>query len=220
MKNTKRFVGITVALALVSVMLIAGCATTGSDRSADTSDTMGEVEEDIRLLVMELTATNSALASLVNPLQDDLTTAYDVFSDSHAELENAADQFVARSDQMGVEGREYFTEWRIQGDQYENPQIRALSEQRRSELGVVYAQIADSSVGIQGELKQYVSNVKEVDTYFSNDLTRAGVTAMNPFANQTILDGFRLSVKLENLLESVTAVRAELSPGETAVASN
>ncbi|TVQ21825.1 MAG: hypothetical protein EA382_13020 [Spirochaetaceae bacterium] len=213
---TKRLVGIAASFALVSVLLIAGCATTtGSDRSAAASVTMAQVEDDIRLLVMELTATNSALASLVNPLQSDLTTAYGVFSDGHAGLEKASDQFVVRSDQMGTEGREYFNEWRIQGNKYENPQIQALSEQRRSELSEVYAQIADSSVGIQGELKQYVSNVKEVKTYFSTDLTARGVTAMSPFANRTIIDGFNLSVKLDNLLKSVAEVRAELSPGDT-----
>jgi len=218
MKNTKGFVGITVALALMSVLLIAGCATTGSDRSAAASDTMGEVEEDIRVLVMELTATNSALASLVNPLQDDLTTAYDVFSGSHSELEDASSRFIKRSDRMGVEGREYFNEWRIEGDTYENPQIQALSEQRRSELSALYAEIAASSVGINGELKKYVSDVQDVDTYFSTDLTPGGVSAMSPIADQTILDGFRLTVKLDDLLKSVEAVRVELSPGETVAA--
>jgi hypothetical protein len=218
MRNTRGFVGITVALALVSVLLIAGCATTGSERSAAASVTMAEVEEDIRLLVMELTATNSALASVVNPLQDDLTTAYDVFSGSHSDLENASDRFIERSNKMGVEGREYFAEWRIEDDTYENPKIQALSEQRRSELSALYAEIAASSVGVNGELEQYVSDVKEVDTYFSTDLTPGGVTAMRPIADQTILDGFRLTVKLDDLLKSVEAVRAELSPGETAAA--
>jgi hypothetical protein len=209
--------GITVIFALVIVLLVTGCfTTTGTERSTAARVTMVDVEEDIRLLLLELSATNSALASLVNPLQNDLATSYEVFVDGNDELEKASTRFIDRSNKMNAEGREYFNEWRKQGDNYTNPKIQELSEQRRSDLGVVYGQIADASVGIEGELKQYVTNVQEVETYFSTDLTTEGVAAISPFANQTILDGFRLSTKLRELLESVEMVRAELSPGETA----
>ncbi len=212
-------VGITAVVVLASVLLIAGCATTtGSDRSAAASVTMEEVEDEIRLLVLEVTATNSALASLVNPLQDDLRTAYEVFSVGNVALAVAVDRFMTRSSQMAAEGREYFEEWRIQGKTYKNPKIQELSEQRQSELGEVYTQIADTSVGIQGELKEYLANVQEIETYFSTDLTTKGVTAINPFANRTIIEGFSLSVKLRDLLGIVEEVREELSPGETAEA--
>ena len=71
-------------------------------------------------------------------------------------------------------------------------------------------------MGIEGELKQYVSNVQEVEIYFSTDLTPGGVAAISPFANRTFLDGTHLSMKLREMLESVKTARVELSPDETA----
>jgi len=210
-------VGITAIVVLASVLLVAaGCATkTGSDRSAAASLTMAKVEEDISVLVLELTTTNSALASLVNPLQDDLTTSYGVFSDSIGALEDASDDFIEQAIKMGAEGKEYFEEWQIQGSKYKNPQIQALSAQRQAELGESYTEISALSVAIQGELVDYVTKVKEIKTYFSTDLTVGGVSAMNPFTDQAVLDGFSLSVKLRDMLDSVSKIRAELSPGET-----
>ena len=215
----KRIMGIAVITAVVAVLLLAGCATskTGTDRMSTTNVTMVEVEEDIRLLLLELTATNSALASLVNPLQNDITTAFNVYSDGIESLKKASSVFIAKSAKMGSEGRDYFNEWRIQGKTYTNPQIQKLSEQRRSELGVVYTQIADSSVGLEGDLKKYVLNVEELKKYFSNDLTAKGVTSINPFANRTIIEGFDLSVQLRNLLETVSMARAELSTGKIVI---
>ena len=179
--------------------------------------TVEQVEEDITLLLLELSTTNSALASMVNPLQDDLATAYDLFSESSKSLEDASERFIAMSRKMEVEGKEFASEWEIEDDTYENPEIQKLSEKRRSDLGLVYAKIADSRVGIQGDLKQYVSNVQEVEIYFSTDLTTGGVAAITSFVNRTFLDGSNLSMKLREMLESVKIVRFELS-GETAAA--
>jgi hypothetical protein len=116
---------------------------------------------------------------------------------------------------MGAQGREYFVEWNVQDNTYANPQIRELSEQNRSELSLLYARIAESSVGIEGDLSEYVSDAQEVDIYFSQDLNARSIIAISTIVNRTILDGSQLSKKLRELLRTVEIARVNLSPLET-----
>ena len=215
-KNNGNRISMTIITLVISLIFIAGCATTsGTERNVAAAVTMVQVEEDIKVLLLELSATNSALASIVNPLQDEIETAYGIFVEGTDPLEAASEQFITQSREMSSQGRAYFAEWRIDGDTYSNPQIRELSEQLRSDLSQQYIKISESSVGIEGELREYVSNINQIQVYFSNDLTVRGITAISPIANRTILDGFELSVKLRDLLESVEIARGVLSPNST-----
>ncbi|GAB6091514.1 hypothetical protein [Spirochaeta dissipatitropha] len=215
MKSMKQSAFAAIA-ALLGLVLIAGCTTTsGTDRNKAAVVTMVQVEEDIKLLLFEVSITNSVLASIVNPLQDDLNVSFEVFTDGIESLDSASDRFISRSRKMETQGREYFAEWRKQGDTFENRQIRELNEQHRTELSLLYANIAESSGGIEGELVQYVSDVKEIEIYFADELTVRSITAIKPIVDQTIIDGFQLSRKLRDLLRSVEIARANLLPLET-----
>jgi len=63
---------------------------------------------------------------------------------------------------MHAQGKEYFEEWRIQGDSYSNPQIQSLSEQRRADLSTAFAGISNASVGIKGALRAYMTDIEEI----------------------------------------------------------
>jgi len=212
---------IIVALTLSAMLFVSGCASTeaksarhtGTERSETASGTMETVEGNIRQVVMNVNATSQALTSLINTTQEDTKKAYDVYAASVASLETSSAAYMENSDKMGVQGRDYFDEWRIQGNTYVNPQIQALSEQRRNELSAVYAQIAESSIGVKGSLKSYISSITEIRTYFSTDLTPKGVEAITPVALRAIVDGYSLNNSFEAVLGSISAVRLELASG-------
>lgn len=69
--------------------------------------------------------------------------------------------------------------------------------------------------GVEGQLEDNASMVEEVETACP-PISPPGGAAISPFASRTILDGFQLSVKPGELLDTVERVRAELSSGETA----
>jgi hypothetical protein len=107
--GTVKKMGIIVTGVIMSLLLITGCATTsGTERNREAVVTMVQVEEDIQLLLLELSATNSSLASLINPLQDDLESAYADFSDGTNSLEMAADNFITQSRLMGAQCQDSF----------------------------------------------------------------------------------------------------------------
>ena len=211
-----------IALAVGAMLAASGCASTeeksarhtGTERGATASNTMASVESDIRLVVVDINATGLALTALLNPAQEDTKAAYEAYTASVAALVASSAVYLANSEKMGEQGRDFFDEWRIQGTTYVNPQIRSLSEQRRGEISVFYTQIAESSVGVKGSLKTYVTTIQEIKTYFSTDLTPKGVQAISTLAFGAIEDGYSLNTSFEGVLGSISAVRVELASSD------
>jgi len=114
------------------------------------------------------------------------------------------------ADKMTAQGKEYFAEWQTEGSAYTNQQIQALSEQRRADLGVVFARISEASVGVKGAIQAYMSDVRDISTFLSNDLTPKGVEAITPIAQRAVRDGDSLKDAINPVLSAIGIASTEL----------
>ncbi|MDO8723335.1 MAG: DUF2959 family protein [Syntrophales bacterium] len=196
-----------------AIAFMGGCATTGMERSASTSTSMKTVESDIRQAAAQVDATGASLNELINPDQAKVKKAFDKYSDNVAKMEQMGKRLLKHTDEMSTRGKEYFEEWDKQGNTYKNPQIRELSEQRRADLGAIYAQIPVASVGVKGAFNAYLSDIKEIQKYLSNDLTPKGIESIAPVAQKAVSDGALLKEAVTPVLAAIDRVRAELATG-------
>jgi len=178
---------------------------------------MQSVENDIVALNAQLDATNSALSTLFSPQQTNQEKAFENYSKSADKVQEAGNNFLKHTDAMATSGADYFSEWRKQGDSYTNPQIRAISEERRAELSSAFTRIAQASVGLRSSLQTYLVDIKDIRTYLSTDLTPKGVEAMKPTADKAMADGATLKLQIEPVLLAVTEARRQLSPNAAPV---
>jgi len=108
-----------------------------------------------------------------------------------------------------------FTEWQVQGDTYTNPEIQALSEQRRSDLSAIFTEISDASIGVKGAFKAYMSDITEIRTYLSTDLTPKGIEAITPVTQKAGTDGDNLKQAVTPVLTAIGKAREEFALGGT-----
>lgn len=202
-------------LLLGAITFMGGCATTGMERAASTSTSMHTVESDIRQASVQVDATGASLNELIKPDQPKVKNAFGKYSDNVAKMEQMGKRLLKHTDEMSARGKDYFEEWDKQGDSYTNPQIRELSEQRRADLAEIYMQIPASSVGVKGAFSAYLSDIKEIQKYLSNDLTPKGIEAITPIAQKAVSDGQLLKEAVMPVLSAITRARAELAPGGT-----
>lgn len=194
-------------------LLLSNCSSTGMERSEKAGVSMGEVEKDIREAMTQVDATNKALQELVEPGQSDVKKAFSRYSDQAEKMEKQGKVMLEHSEEMTAKGKDYFEEWRVEGDAYANPKIQSLSEQRRSDLSAIFADISTASVGIKGSFKTYLSDIREIQAYLSNDLTPKGVESITPVAQQAITDGDDLKEAITPVLQAIGTAKAELAPG-------
>jgi hypothetical protein len=211
MKRINKQVALLFTMLIVVVLIVAGCASTGMQRSEKATTTMQTVDDNIKLIVVQLDATGASLAELMKPGQSDVKKAFELYTTNVTKMEKMEKDFAKHAKEMKTRGANYFTEWQKKGDQYENPEIQALSEQRRIELGEIYGKIAENSLGMDEAFKAYVSDVKEIQSFLSNDLTSKGIEAITPISRKAVTDGNRLKREINKLQLSIEAARSEMT---------
>lgn len=211
MKPIKQSVVFFLLMLIVAVIGMAGCASTGIQRSEGATTSMEKMDNDIKLIVVQLDATGASLDELTRIGQSDVKKAFDLYTDNVSKFKNMQNDFNKHADAMKAKGKEYFEEWQKEGDNYKNPQIQRLSEQRRMELGEIYEKIPLNSIGVKDALKAYLSDADEVQIYLSNDLTSKGIESITPISRRVANDGDDLKYALKSLEMAIERARAEMA---------
>ena len=202
-----------VAPLLGFLLLLPGCATTGSGRAEKTTAKMEVVDSEIRQAVVQIDATGLSLEKLIAPGLSDTKDAFETYSENVVKMERLGEKLIKHTDEMSVRGKDYFAEWEKQGNTYTNPQIRELSEQRRSDLNTVYRKISESSIGVKGWFIAYMRDIKEIQSFLSTDLTDKGIASITPVARKAINDGTVLRNGVLPVLSALDGAKSEMAQG-------
>lgn len=210
MKLKNHSLAVFTMLLLGAAAFLSGCATTGMDRSVKTSNSIQEVDNEIRKMIVQIDVTGTSLDSLVMAGEPDLKKSFDTYSDNLVKLDKEGEKVLKRVAEMKSQSTEYFAEWEKQGDAFTNTQIRELSEERRSKLAGIYAQVPAAGAGIKGSYHAYLTDLKEIQQYLSNDLTPKGIEAIAPVAKKSIQDREVLKESLKPVISALDEIKAEL----------
>jgi hypothetical protein len=197
-------------LGLATVFAVAACSTTGMQRSEEVQSSMQTVDNDIKLIVVQLDAIGASLDELIKPGQADVKRAFDLYSDNVSKIEKMENNFAKHADEMETSGKTYFAEWDKDGQRYDNPEIQQQSNERREALGLIYDKIAQNNVGVKEAFRTYVSDVNEIETFLSNDLTSRGVNSISTIANKVVINGRHLKNELNSLQTAIEDARSEM----------
>lgn len=205
----------------LSVILLTGlfpflssCAImTGSERAGKATAKMEIVDTDIKKSVAQIDATGASLEALTSPELPKTQEAFETFSDNVSEMESLGKALIKHTDEMSARGKDYFDEWKKQGNTYTNPQIQQISEARMAELNAVFRKISGSSVGVKSAFMAYLSDIREIQRYLSNDLTDKGIASITPVARKAITEGDNLKNSLIPVISSLNRARREMSQG-------
>lgn len=189
---------------------LGGCATTGMDRSVKTSNSIRDVDSEIRKMIVQIDVTAASLDSLVSPGQPDLKKSFDTYSKNLKNLDSEGKKVIKRTEEMKTRSNEYFAEWEKQGEAFTNPEIRELSAERRVKLAEIYARVPVAGAGINRTYHTYLTDLQEIQKYLSTDLTPGGVVAINPVAKRSVQDLDALKLSLQPVLAALDEIKAEL----------
>lgn len=203
------------ALLMITAFGITSCASTGMQRSQDTQTTMETMDNDIKTASRQLDITGTSMDELMRPSQTDVKQAFESYKNNVGKMETMEKKFAKHAEQMKTQGNNYFEEWKKEGSEYSNPKIQQLSDQRRTELRKIYDKIAKNSIGVDEAFKTYVSDLKEIQTFLSTDLTQKGINAIRPTSEKVVSDGDSLKYAIQKLQTAIQNARAEMSVNGT-----
>jgi hypothetical protein len=197
-------------LLLGTAAFLGGCATTGMDRSVKASNSIKEVDSEIRKMSVQIDVTAASLYTLVNTGKPDLKKSFDSYTDNLAKLDKEGNKVLKRLGEMRSKNKEYFEEWEKEGDAFTNPEIRELSTERRNRLAEIYARVPAAGAGLKGSYHAYLTDLKEIQKFLSTDLTPKGIEAITPVANKSVQDLDSLKISLQPVIAALDDIKAEM----------
>ena len=214
MKNRIRSLAILTISLLAAAAFLGGCAKTGMQRSVKASNSIEQVDSEMRKMVAQIDTTAASLDAVVSPGQPDLKKTFSTYSANVADLEKTGNNVLKYMAEMKVNTKEYFAEWQKEGDTYTNPRLRELSEERRNKLADIYAQVPAANEGVKDSYLAYITDLKEIQMYLSNDLTPNGVASVTPIAQKSVRDLDKLKASLRPVIYALDEIKAELYSGK------
>jgi Protein of unknown function (DUF2959) len=202
--------GRRLALTLGWAMLIT--ATGYTDQEALVKS-VGDALTEVNATKSQLAATMSSLnALLATKPGDDLRPAYEAYVDNVDKTKQAAATTHQRVDQMNNDSANYFSSWKSDNDNISNPQLHKVANHRLEQVQKNYANAIASLQAASDKFTPFLSDLSDIQTALSNDLTAKGLKAAKGVFEKANHDHGEVQKEIGTAIRHLTATQLALSP--------
>jgi hypothetical protein len=203
-----------VSTILTAAVLMTGCASTGYQQADKTGAGLAEFRDEIVNAQKTINDTMKSLDLVASSATTDPRKAFDQFSKDVAKLDASAKKVAKRSQDMQVAGETYFKTWETQMAEMQNPDTRKLAETRKAKLQAAFAEIRKLSTPLKAQFDSWMSDLKDLEKYLSNDLTIAGVDAAKKLFVKAQGEGAEVQKSMDALVAELNTVAAAITPAK------
>ncbi|HEY9249167.1 MAG TPA: DUF2959 family protein [Rariglobus sp.] len=177
---------IPISALLASLALLAGgCTSNGyNHKAADTSSSLQKAAHDVRQGNGQIDAVLFALSSLVNSPEPDLKPQFNKFVTAVEKLETLSTDISKQTAAMQERGADYFRTWDEELAKIQNEDIRSRSTDRKNTVSARFERVRITYVQTRSAFVPFLSDLKDIRTALSTDLTTGGLASIKSIANQ------------------------------------
>ena len=215
MKNKR--IGMVSLSAVIAgaALLMTACGTTSGYKQADkTGAGIAEFRDEIVNGKKAIDATMTSLSEVAASANTDPRKAFEKYSKNVAELESTAAKIRKRGQSMQEAGQAYFKQWEQELATVSNPDIRKLAEQRRAKLQETFESVRKYTEPLKQQFDPWMSNLKDLQKYLSQDLTIAGVDAAKSLFIKTTNEGLDVQKSMDGLVAELNTIAATITPAK------
>lgn len=196
----------------LAAALLAGCATTGYQKAAATSDSLSTAASQVELAQGQITEVTTALHSLIARPSEDLRPAFKRYQAALGSLDQTVATVNQQTTAMEAQGRNYFDAWDARMAEMKNENIRARSQARQQEVTEQFNDIQRRYQDARRQFEPFITNLHDIQKLLSVDLTPAGIASAREFAEKADTNAAAVRQALDHLGEGLRAVSVTLSP--------
>jgi hypothetical protein len=201
------------ATIVAGTALMTGCATKSGYKQADkTGAGITEFREEIVNGKKDIDNTMTALSQVAATANQNPRAAFEKYSKSVTDLESTAEKVKKRAADMQARGQAYFTQWEKEMQEVQNPEIKNLAMQRKAKLQETFDSIKKYTGPLKEQFGPWMSDLKDLRTYLSNDLTVTGVDAAKSLFAKTQTEGLEVQKSMNSLVAELNTIYAALTP--------
>jgi hypothetical protein len=213
--KTNSMVALTALAVTAAALFTVVPASAGNYKQADkTGASIAEFRDEIVTIKKEVDAALVALDKVVTTADADPRKAFKDFDKAMPRLESAAAKAKKRSDDMKAKGQDYFKQWEKELAQVTNPEIRALAEKRKAQLQAAFDNIKTTMEPAKEQFNPWLADMKDVQTYLSNDLTVGGIDAAKGMIEKSKSGGQKVQQSLDKVIAELNTIAAAVTPAK------
>ncbi len=195
--------------------LLVGCGTTRGYKQADkTGAGIAAYRDEVLNGKKAIDATMASLDEVAASASADPRKAFEKYSKNVDNLESTAAKIKKRGQDMREQGQAYFTEWEKQLAEVKNPEIQQLAAQRKAKLNETFSSIKNVAEPLKAQFDPWMSDLKDLQKYLSNDLTITGIDAAKGLFTKARSGGMEVQKSMDALVAELNTVSATLTPAK------
>ena len=202
---------------LAVVALLSGCATSGYKQADKTGAGIAEFRNEVVNLKQAVDGAMVNLTKITEVAASDPRKAYQAFAKSVDNVEKSRAKAGKRAASMKAAGEAYFEQWEAQLANIDNPEIRNLAAERKAKLSEIFGKLRPQLEQARDDFDPFLSDLKDLRMFLSQDLTIAGVDAAKGILKKTRDHGATLQKSLDGLIDEMNSVAAQLTPAKVPV---
>jgi len=203
-------IGYRLALAIGLSTLVAATGYAGQDELMKSiGDALTEGMATRAQLGTTLGALNALLATKPG---GDLKPAYQAYVSQTEKTKAAAEITRQRAAQMNSDSVQYFSSWRSDNQKIANQKLRNVATKRLKEVQKDYKSALDSLDAASTKFAPFLSDLADIETALSNDLTAKGLKAAKGVFNKANRDHGEVQREIVKAIQHLMATKASLSP--------
>jgi len=202
------------ALAAGQLLFSTNLTAAGYKKADKTGASIAEFRDEIVNIRKEVEATVLALDKILETANTDPRKAFKEFDKAVPRVENAAQKAKKRSEDMKAKGKAYFEQWEKELATLNDPEIRQLAQQRKLKLQGTFDALRSVMEPARDQFNVWLSSLKDVRQYLSNDLTINGIDAAKELITKTKTSGREVQQTLDVVITELNTIAATLTPAK------
>jgi chromosome segregation ATPase len=195
----------------VVALAVVGCATHGFDRTTNIAEKMAKQTSGMQAAKPQVDEMLASLESLVTA-QGDMKPAFKKFSDTLDDTEKMAARARKAGESIREQEAEYLAAWQQEAAAITNPELKAATQARQAEVKNTLDALSAAGKKASDAYQPFISDMKDIRTYLSNDLTQAGVKRIEPTIQKARQAGAGLQKALDDFNQVSQRVQTALRP--------
>jgi Protein of unknown function (DUF2959) len=195
-------------LSLLSTMPFSGCTTsthhTANQSANSQAASLTQLRDDLRATQQALDRTTQALNRI--PTSANVLNAYQGYTKELTEFETLSAKSRLRSPNVHETGSPFFTQWEQSTQAIQEPSIREIAEQRRTDVLNSYNALRTPLVNAGTDLIDVTAVLTDLRKALAMDLTASGINALQKPLEKASRRSAEFSKSLDSLASQLDTI--------------
>lgn len=192
----------------------AACATSTPDRAVKAASSLQVMQDNSSKARAQIDTVLASLDVLMEAPTDRLRESYDRYDKDVKQMNDYANDMRENDADLRTNGNTYLSHWQRDTSNVSDPELRALSEQRREEIVRSSQNMRATVTEAAGSFDAFLRDINDIRKVMGNDLTATGQSNIRGTAvvQTARSEGARVKSMVQRAEQAIEGFRSQITP--------